>query len=92
MSASSRWKIASTLPITMRKLLLMRGTARYFFSHPPGKTAIRSALSSIVAKSASSQSVKGLLTAGLFKCAHYIVAKVYKRFDFKTFSTAPLRV
>lgn len=81
MSVETRWKLASTLPLTMRRVLLIQGRAKYLQSHPPGNTAIRSALATIVAKAASSQSVKGIVTAGVLKCASYILAKVAKRFE-----------
>lgn len=41
---------------------------------------IRSALASIVAKAASAQSVKGLVTAGMLKSAAYLLEKTKKRF------------
>lgn len=41
---------------------------------------IITALTSIVKGSSSSQSLKGLISAGFFKCALYISAKMKKRF------------
>ncbi len=47
---------------------------------PPTQFAIRSALSKIVARSSTQQSLKGILTAGLVKCSQYVIAKIGKRF------------
>ena len=47
---------------------------------PPSSGAIRTALASIVTRSAGPQSFKGLLTVGIVKCSQYLLAKLGKRF------------
>lgn len=75
-----RWKLCEGLPSTMKKLLMIKGRERYLREKPPGGNAIRSALSSIVARSASAQSIKGIITAGIVKSSYYLFQKIKKRF------------
>lgn len=65
------------LPKTMRKFLLAERRAKYLVK-PPTRVAIRTALAGIVAKSAFTQSLKGLVTAGVFKSGEYILQKLSK--------------
>ena len=93
-SIETRWKLCSSLPLTMRRAISIRGRAKYFQARPPGKTMIRSALASIVARAASTQSVKGLVTAGLLKSASYLLEKTKKRLGWapspQTVASVPL--
>ena len=70
-------------------------TCRYLNSKPPNKTAIKSALSSIVARAAGPQSLKGLITAGVFKSATYLYSKfskgLFRRGGTSSFSTLAFR-
>lgn len=47
---------------------------------PPKATSLRSVLGGIVFSSASTQSIKGLITSGISKSGSYIWAKISKRF------------
>jgi translocator assembly and maintenance protein 41 len=90
---TTRWSVALQFPQTMRKLLMIRGRERmlvYTNSRhaksqlpilPPSKAAIRTALASIVTRSAGLQSAKGILTVGIIKGAQYIFAKMMKQFN-----------
>lgn len=78
-SRESRWSLCLGLPLIMRRLLFIQGRARFLKEKPPTRTAIRTALASIVARSASVQSAKGLFTIGFLKSASYIFQKMSKR-------------
>lgn len=79
-SRSTRWSMALQFPLTLRRILFIRGRARISKRLPPSKTAIRTALASIVTKSAVPQSAKGMLTVGIAKVSQYLFAKMMKRF------------
>jgi translocator assembly and maintenance protein 41 len=76
----NRWKLCQRLPLNMRRVLLIQGRARYWRQTPPKHTAIRTALASVVAQAATSQSIKGLLTVGAVKVGSYLLSKVTKQF------------
>lgn len=78
-SKEARWSLCQGLPLTMRRLLFIQGRARFLKQKPPTRGAIRTALATLVARSASSQSMKGLLTVGVVKSVTYIFSKVAKR-------------
>ena len=78
-SRESRWALCLGLPLVMRRLLFIQGRARFLKHKPPTRTSIRTALASVVARSASVQSAKGLLTIGVLKSAAYVFQKVSKR-------------
>lgn len=81
-SREARWSLCTSLPLSMRRLLLLRSRTRIkvlLKDKPPTRTSIRAALASLVARSASSQSLKGLLTVGVVKSAKYLLAKLGKR-------------
>ena len=59
--------------------VFLTGRARYWRDTPPTRTAIRTALASIVAQAATSQSVKGLMTVGTMKVVSYMFSKVSKQ-------------
>jgi len=88
-SPAARWTLCEGLPLVLRRILLLNNRRRFSYAmrrinreiNPPKKTAIRAALSSVVAKAASAQSLKGLFTIGLFKSTIYIAQKVSKRFS-----------
>lgn len=49
-------------------------------SKAPNSKAIRAALATIVATSATVQTMKGLFTVGIAKSSSYVLAKMAKRF------------
>ena len=77
MTSDSRWRLCENLPVTMRNILLMN---RRTIGSPPKKHAVRSAVSAIVYRAAISQSVKGIITAGVMKGSSYLFKKVTKKF------------
>lgn len=79
----TRWQLCQRLPLTMKRMLMIQGRARYWRQTPPKHTAIRTALASIVAQAATSQSAKGLLTVGAVKVTSYLVSKLAKQFSAK---------
>jgi mitochondrial translocator assembly and maintenance protein 41 len=87
-SAARRWILCESLPKSMKSLLLIRSRSKYLRERPPKRTAIRASLSTIVAKSATTQSIKGLVSAGLVKCSLYIFSKLTKRFSWLKPSSA----
>lgn len=78
-SASTRWQRATTLPSTLKYLLAIRPDS---LRGVPRASSIRTALASIVASAATSQTIKGLFTAGIRKSTVYAWNKVSKRFGF----------
>lgn len=85
-SWQARWSLCLGLPKAMKRVLLIDSRARasrFLSMRPPRRAVIRTALVSIVARSASTQSLKGMLTVGLLKSAKYMLAKVSKRFTGK---------
>jgi len=77
MTSDSRWRLCENLPSTMRSVLLMN---RRTIGSPPKKHAVRSAVSAIVYRAAVSQSVKGIVTAGMVKGSTYLLSKIAKKF------------
>lgn len=85
-SWQARWSLCLGLPRAMKRTLLIDSRARasrFLSVRPPRRAVIRTALVSIVAGSASTQSLKGMLTVGLLKSAKYMLAKISKRFHAK---------
>eukprot|EP01038_Epipyxis_sp_PR26KG_P005840 gene5840-8057_t len=79
-SSQKRWELTSKLPLNLSKVLSVSARELYLHKRPPSSSIIRSALSSIVARSATTQSIKGLLSIGVINTAAYIIAKMKKRF------------
>lgn len=77
MTSDARWKLCENLPITMRNILLMN---RRTIGSAPKKHAVRSAVSAIVYRAAVTQSLKGIVTAGVVKGSSYLLAKIAKKF------------
>jgi hypothetical protein len=75
MDNNIRWQLCESLPLTMRNILLMNRR-----TIPPKKHVVRSALSAIVYRAAVSQSIKGIITAGIVKGSAYLMTKVAKKF------------
>jgi len=75
MDNNIRWKLCESLPGTMRNILLMNRR-----TIPPKKHVVRSAISAIVYRAAVSQSIKGIITAGIVKGSAYLMTKVAKKF------------
>ena len=71
-SAQHRQRLAADLPSTVAEE--MRGASPY-----PERDTLRGAIGSIVGRTSRSQSLKGILTAGLFKSAVYSLQKLAKR-------------
>ena len=80
-SADARLHLHNSLPRSIGKLLPVMGGARRHSHAPLASTHdIRDALSTVVARSATSQSMKGLFTVGAQKGVIYAAQKVLKRF------------
>ena len=79
-SRPARLSLCLGLPPALKRLLLIPVRARFSRLRPPTRAALRTALASLVAKSAGPQSLKGLLTVGVVKSAAYVFAKMGKRF------------
>jgi hypothetical protein len=58
-SATNRWNMCIGLPLCMRKKLFIQGRAKFLKKSPPSSAVVRTALTGIVAKAATFQSVKG---------------------------------
>ena len=78
-SPEQRRLLCEGLPLHLRRVLMVHGRARHVRAAPPTRPAIRAALASVVARAATPQSMKGLLTVGAFKVTSYLFSKVQKR-------------
>lgn len=78
MCTRQRWELCNSLPETLRTIVTrVEGIE---ITHSPSPQLVRTALASIVARSSSIQTCKGLFTAGVIKGGSYLLAKIAKRF------------
>jgi translocator assembly and maintenance protein 41 len=78
LDAQKRWELCVGLPKMVRQALKISRQGLPKEKVPPSKFALQLALASIVARSSTVQTAKGLLTAGVTKSTSYIIAKLQK--------------
>ena len=76
-SNAARAELCNSLPYTLKRFLQIERRNKFYF-RPPSRSAVRASLAGIVAKSALSQSAKGLVTAGVSKSSLYLTQKIKK--------------